>query len=105
MQVNAFLVTLITPDGIQHEVDVPEDTTVLEAAEDAGIELDYSCQSGSCSSCMGKLKKGAVDQEDQSILDDDQVSRGWTCLCVAYPLEDCVIETNKQEEFMAEQAS
>ena len=95
----SFKITFINElSGLKEIIDIPDDQYILDCAGEKNIDLPFSCRSGACSTCVAKLEKGHVEQQDQSFLDDDQIKKGYILICVAYPTSDCIIRTHAEDE-------
>jgi ring-1,2-phenylacetyl-CoA epoxidase subunit PaaE len=73
-------------DGRRRTFDMaPEDKSVLEAAERAGLELPFSCRAGICATCRTKVKSGAVEMAHNIALEPWEVEAGFVLCCQARP--------------------
>ncbi|KHJ39120.1 3-ketosteroid-9-alpha-hydroxylase reductase subunit [Pedobacter glucosidilyticus] len=73
----------------EYTLEVAKGKTILEAALDYEIDLPYSCQTGSCSTCKAVLQSGEVKMigltENRDDLNDNEY-----LLCCCHPLNDNV---------------
>lgn len=92
----------IEHEGRVTEMEVDEDTTILEAAEDSGLVLPHDCRLGVCMTCPARLVEGKVDQSG-SMLSEDVAEKGFALLCVARPMSDCKFKTIAEDEVLDEQ--
>ncbi|HEY0062348.1 MAG TPA: 2Fe-2S iron-sulfur cluster-binding protein [Telluria sp.] len=66
-----------------------EGSSVLSAAEAAGITLPSSCRNGTCRTCLCQLSGGSVRYlVAWPGLSAEEKAAGWILPCVAVPLED-----------------
>ena len=93
-----YTVKVIDADGVETTAECDDETSILDAVEEAGADAPYSCRAGSWSTCAGKIVEGTVDQEEQFFLDEDQLEAGFVLTCVAKPTSDVIIELGKEEE-------
>ncbi|MFA7680480.1 MAG: CDP-6-deoxy-delta-3,4-glucoseen reductase [Pigmentiphaga sp.] len=87
----------VTVQSSGHQFTVEPGQTVLDAALGAGVLLPYSCKSGSCSSCKGRVVSGEVDRghyQAQS-LTEEEVAQGYALLCVTRPCTDLVLDVRE----------
>lgn len=70
--------------GVSSKITVLRGRTILDAALDSGIELPYSCQTGSCSTCKGILKEGHLKMIGLNNKRDD-LKQNEFLLCCSYP--------------------
>ncbi len=77
-------------EGDEYSVTVSPDKTVLEAGLAQGLNMPYSCQSGLCTACRGRLLSGEVKMDEDAGLSGKEIAAGYILCCVSRPLTDDV---------------
>jgi ring-1,2-phenylacetyl-CoA epoxidase subunit PaaE len=62
--------------------------TILDAALQEGLEPPYSCAGGACGTCRAKVLLGRAVMDQNHVLDDDEISRGYVLTCQAHPVSE-----------------
>jgi ring-1,2-phenylacetyl-CoA epoxidase subunit PaaE len=62
--------------------------TILDAALQEGIDPPYSCAGGACGTCRAKVLLGRAVMDQNHVLDDDEVGRGYVLTCQAHPVTE-----------------
>ncbi|TFF35535.1 ferredoxin--NADP reductase [Mucilaginibacter psychrotolerans] len=82
----------VTLNGVTNRVEVVKGKSILEAGLDALLDMPYSCQTGNCLVCKGRVVKGGVKMIGVQKLPEG-LAKGESLLCSSFPLTDgCVIE-------------
>lgn len=85
-----FQVTIM-PENVT--IDVVKGTSILHAANEAGVAINSSCGGwGTCGKCAVRIVKGTADVEDDAHLPEDLRESGYTLSCNARVIGDITVE-------------
>jgi 3-ketosteroid 9alpha-monooxygenase subunit B len=76
---------VIVLDGREHQVQYQAGETILETARRAGLRAPFSCESGSCATCMARLDEGTATMRVNNALTPEEVGEGWVLTCQGLP--------------------
>jgi ring-1,2-phenylacetyl-CoA epoxidase subunit PaaE len=84
----------IKVEGKDAVIEVVKGKSILEAGLDALLDMPYSCQTGNCLVCKGRIVKGEVKMIGVEKLPEG-LGADERLLCSSFPLtDDCVIEVD-----------
>ncbi|HEX7508746.1 MAG TPA: 2Fe-2S iron-sulfur cluster-binding protein, partial [Polyangia bacterium] len=72
--------------------ELPTGLTILEAAEEAGLEIPFECRSGICGQCKTKLLAGQVTMDVEDALSAGDRSNGIILACQAHSARDVAVD-------------
>ena len=66
--------------------------TVLEAAEEVGVDVPFECRSGICGQCKVRLSRGRVLMDAEEALTASEKQAGLILACQSHAIEDLVVD-------------
>jgi len=81
-----YPVNIVLPNGDAHELSIAENQTVLQAAQQSGIQIPHACGVGQCGCCMMQIELGSTElkAEAPGLLAGEQAA-GLTLACLCQP--------------------
>ena len=67
--------------------------SILELAEDQGIQIPFECRQGFCGECKVKMISGEVSMEETQGLENGDEDGNVILPCVAIPIKDVILES------------
>ncbi|HMN60431.1 MAG TPA: ASKHA domain-containing protein, partial [Anaerolinea sp.] len=90
----------VTLQPIGRRIEVDANTSLLEAAQRAGVEMVASCGGiGICSTCKIRVPQGRVSDLTETEVEElgpEQVAAGYRLACQTYPLEDVRVDIPRE---------
>ncbi|WOH70206.1 PDR/VanB family oxidoreductase [Bradyrhizobium sp. BWA-3-5] len=74
------------------EVDVPANRSILDALEDAGVDMIFGCRRGECGLCVLPILEASapVDHRDVFFSGEERATNGKLCTCVSRAKSGCI---------------
>jgi ferredoxin-NADP reductase len=82
------------------EIDVPANRSMLEALEEAGVEMIFGCRRGECGLCVLPVlhAPAAIDHRDVFFSAEERATNGKLCTCVSRIPGGCItVDTSDRE--------
>jgi ring-1,2-phenylacetyl-CoA epoxidase subunit PaaE len=65
--------------------------SVLDVAQDAGMDVPFACKGGVCCTCRAKLMEGQVKMDQNFALSEEELERGYILTCQSHPVTEKVV--------------
>jgi vanillate O-demethylase ferredoxin subunit len=70
---------------------IPADRSVFEVLDEAGIEIETSCEQGICGSCITRVLQGTPDHRDQFMTDAEHACNDQFTPCCSRAKTPCLV--------------
>ena len=75
----------------QISVKVAPNQTILQALQEAGVEVPFSCGEGVCGTCLTSVKEGEPDHWDMYLTPEEQEKGDCMMICISRSKSDRLV--------------
>ncbi|MBL1280689.1 MAG: 2Fe-2S iron-sulfur cluster binding domain-containing protein [Fluviicola sp.] len=87
----ATVFVTIDDDEFEYEYTIAEADSLLEAGNDSGLDLPFSCKGGVCCTCKAKVMEGEAKMIKNYALSEEEVADGYILTCQAHPTTEKLV--------------
>jgi len=65
--------------------------SILDVAQNAGLDVPFACKGGVCCTCRAKLMEGKVSMDQNFALSEEEIAAGYILTCQSHPITENVV--------------
>ena len=81
----------IDDDEFEYEYTLSESSSLLDAGNDTGLDLPFSCKGGVCCTCKAKVMEGSAMMIKNYALSEEEVAEGYILTCQSHPTSEKLV--------------
>lgn len=87
----ATVFVTIDDDEFEYEYTITEADSLLDAGNDSGLDLPFSCKGGVCCTCKAKVMEGEAKMIKNYALSEEEVADGYILTCQSHPTTEKLV--------------
>ncbi len=88
---HATVFVTIDDDEFEFEYTIADSPSLMDAGNDSGLDLPFSCKGGVCCTCKAKVMEGEAKMIKNYALDENEVEEGYILTCQSHPTTEKLV--------------
>ena len=81
----------IDDDEFEFEYTLSQSNSLLDAGNESGLDMPYSCKGGVCCTCKAKIIEGSAVMAKNFALSEEEVAEGYILTCQSHPTTEKLV--------------
>jgi len=87
----ATVFVTLDDDEFEYEYTIAEAASLMDAGNDSGLDLPFSCKGGVCCTCKAKVMEGEAKMIKNYALSEEEVAQGYILTCQSHPTTEKLV--------------